>query len=209
MAREVLALLQGVAVPVCYIRGNCDREVLARISGEETPWYRAARGAWRAPVEWTAEQLGRSCAAVLADWPSTLYLDVACLGRVLFCHASPQNDTDCFTSRTPDTRLRQLLAGIDAAAVVCGHTHMQFDRRVDDIRVINAGSVGMPFGDPGAYWLLLGSAVELRRTAYDFAQAAARIRATTYPQADEFAARNVLKPPSEDEMLEIFSRREE
>jgi len=90
--------------------------------------------------------------------------------------------------------------------VVCGHTHMQFDRRVDDVRIVNAGSVGMPFGEAGAYWLLLGLNAELLRTEYDLADASARIRATEYPQAEEFAAHNVLDPPSEDEMLEIFSR---
>ena len=45
---------------------------------------------------------------------------------------------------------------LGAPLVVCGHTHMQFDRKVGATRVVNAGSVGMPFGEPGAYWLLLG-----------------------------------------------------
>src|SRR5438552_13149839 len=36
-------------------------------------------------------------------------------------------------------------------------THMQFDRTVSGRRVVNAGSVGMPFqSPPGAYWLLSG-----------------------------------------------------
>ena len=83
---------------------------------------------------------------------------------------------------------------------------MQFDRRVANVRVVNAGSVGMPFGNPGAYWLLLGPGVQLRCTTYDFNEAAQRIRATEYPQADDFAAHNVLQPPSEQEMLEAFSR---
>ena len=71
---------------------------------------------------------------------------------------------------------------------------------------MNAGSVGMPFGEPGADWLLLGPDVQLRHTPYDLAKAAERIRATNYPQAQEFAARNVLHPPSEGETLEAFTR---
>jgi hypothetical protein len=66
----------------------------------------------------------------------------------------------------------------------------------------------MPFGHPGAYWLLLGPDVQLRRTTYDLAKAAERIRASGYPQAEDFAAHNVLQPPSEKEMLEAFSKAE-
>ncbi|PYK97588.1 MAG: hypothetical protein DME32_15570 [Verrucomicrobia bacterium] len=82
---------------------------------------------------------------------------------------------------------------------------MQFDRMIGGTRVVNAGSVGMPFGEPGAYWLLLGPDVRLRRTLYDSPQAAERIRATEYPQAEEFAAQSVLTPPSEEKMLELFA----
>jgi hypothetical protein len=82
---------------------------------------------------------------------------------------------------------------------------MQFDRTIGRTRVVNAGSVGMPFGVPGAYWLLLDSGVRLRRTRYELEAAAERIRATGYPQADEFADRSVLRPPSEHEMLERFA----
>ena len=80
---------------------------------------------------------------------------------------------------------------------------MQFDRRVGATRVVNSGSVGMPFGEPGAYWVLLGPEVQLRRTAYDFEGAANAIRRTRHPSA-EANARSVVQPPSETEMLEQF-----
>ena len=84
---------------------------------------------------------------------------------------------------------------------------MQFDRMVGMVRVVNAGSVGMPFGEPGAYWLLLGPDVQLRHTSYDLRKAAEHTRATQYPQAQE-DARNFLQLPSEAEMLEVFGRAE-
>jgi len=74
------------------------------------------------------------------------------------------------------------------------------------VRIANAGSVGMPFGEPGADWILLGPDVQFRHTPYDFAKAAERIQETNYPQADEFAARNVLQPPSATVMLEAFTK---
>ena len=101
-----------------------------------------------------------------------------------------------------------VFAGVDASVVICGHTHMQFDQHVGGIRVINAGSVGMPFGDPGADWLLLGPDIQLRHTSYDLAKAAERIRQTKYPQAEDFALRNMLQPPAEAEVLKGFARAE-
>ena len=73
---------------------------------------------------------------------------------------------------------------------------------------MNAGSVGMPFGETGADWLLLGPDVELRHTTYDLVHAAERIRTTKYPQAEDFAARSVLQPPSEEDMVKVFARAE-
>jgi hypothetical protein len=83
--------------------------------------------------------------------------------------------------------------------------HEQFDRMIGTTRVVNAGSVGMPFGEPGADWLLLAPDVQLRHTRYDLARAADRIRSGTYAQAEDFAARNVLHPPSEEETFAAFT----
>jgi hypothetical protein len=83
---------------------------------------------------------------------------------------------------------------------------MQFDRVVDGVRVVNAGSVGMPFGRPGACWLLLGPDVRLARAESDLERAAALVRATAYPQADAFAAGNILAPPSEQQMREAYGK---
>jgi hypothetical protein len=41
---------------------------------------------------------------------------------------------------------------------------------------------------------------------YDLEEAARRIRATSYPQADQFAAANVLQPPSAAVMHEQFTK---
>jgi predicted phosphodiesterase len=208
LPRETIECLRDLDISTQFILGNGDREVLAQMKGVETDWYRTAPEQWRAPVRWAAQQLAPSLQKVLAGWPPTCSVEIAGMGEVLFCHATPRNDTECFTRLTSDDRLFPVFAGIQAPIVVCGHTHMQFDRTVGRIRVVNSGSVGMPFGEPGAYWLLLGPDVELRQTGYDLVKAAERIRATRYPQAEVFAARNVLEPPSEAESLAAFARAE-
>jgi predicted phosphodiesterase len=124
---------------------------------------------------------------------------------VLFCHGTPRSETDGFTRLTSEDCLLPVFQGLPASLVVCGHTHMQFDRMVGRTRVVNAGSVGAPFGRPGADWLLLSDEVQLRHTSYNLASAADRVRATQYPQADEFARHSILEPPSEDEMARVFA----
>ena len=201
MPLEVLSRLAELPQPVQFITGNGDRVVsTARAGGEidEVP------AAYRDVIRWCARILDDEHAARIGEWPATHRVQVDGVGNVLFCHATPRNDTEIFTRRTPVDRLQPIFEGV-ADLVVCGHTHMQFDRTVGTTRVVNAGSVGMPFAAPGAYWLLVGRGVELRRTAYDLDQAAARISATSYPKADEFAARCILQPPREDEMLEVYA----
>lgn len=206
MPRECLDALRNLDLPVQFLYGNGDREVLEQMRGVETEWYRQAREEWREPVRWTAQQLSADHEKLLASWPPTLRVAIDRLGDVLFCHATPRNDTDCFTRLTPEPVLLELFRETGASLVVCGHTHMQFDRMIGTVRVVNAGSVGMPFGDPGADWILLGPDVELRHTVYDLAAAAERIRATQYPQAAQFASHNVLNAPSAEQMLDLFTR---
>jgi putative phosphoesterase len=205
MSRECLAVLLGLEIPVRFIRGNGDRVVLAEMEGAETG---EVPELYRESVRWVARQLQPEYQALLSNWPPTLRMEIQGLGEVLFCHATPRNDTEIFTRLTPEENLLPVFEGHDAAVIVCGHTHMQFDRGIGGIRVLNAGSVGMPFGEPGAYWLLLGPDVQLRRTPYDLEKAAERIQETEYPKAEEFAARYVLQPPSEEEMLSAFAQAE-
>jgi predicted phosphodiesterase len=205
MPRETLACLLAHGLPVSFIKGNGEDAVLAHLAGKPLDVLPAQA---REPVRWTAEQLLSEHERVLASWPNTLSLMIDGLGEMLFCHATPRSNTEIFTRLTNEDRLVPIFAGVNANVVVCGHTHMQFDRMIGKIRVVNAGSVGMPFGEPGAYWLLLDREIQLRHTVYDLALAAERIRATNYPQAENFAARNVLAPPSETDMLAAFAKAE-
>ena len=201
MPRECLEALLALEVPVQFIHGNGDRESLAHLSGKEMT---TVPEAFRGRVAWSAEQLGQKYRPLLATWPMTLTVDIEPLGAVFFCHSTPRNDVEIFTRLTPEGVLKPLFEDLGVQLVVCGHTHMQFDRQVGRVRIVNAGSVGMPFGEPRADWLMLGPDVELRHTSYDLVQAAERIRATQYPDAEQFAVSQVLKPPGELDMLERF-----
>jgi putative phosphoesterase len=189
MPAETIETLRKLKVAK-FVRGNADRGLIDEFDGKPTsPMPGPFAG-------WCARQLNREQRDFLASFEDTVAID-----RILFCHASPPNDTDVFTAETPDERVRMLMTGVDADLVVCGHTHMQFDRRVDRLRIVNPGSVGMPYGEPGACWAMLGQDVEMRRTDYDREAAAARMRAKHAADADKFAAENVLMVPSVEEAM--------
>jgi len=203
MAHQCVTLLQELDIPTAFLLGNGDRSVVQVAAGGA---FEGLPEAWREPIAWNGEQLSEEQLAFVSSWPATRRMRIVGLGEVLFCHATPRNDTEIFTKLTPEERVRPSFARIgDVSVVVCGHTHMTFDRRIGDIRVVNAGSVGMPFGQSGAHWLLLGPGVQFRQTNYDLASAAQLVRYSGYPQAEDFARNNILFPPSEEKMLTVMS----
>jgi predicted phosphodiesterase len=204
MAPQVLERLASLEIPVRCIRGNGDRVVLTLLDGGDVS--REVPRAFIDPLRWCGDQLDTTQRAAVGRWPPTLSVAIDRLGDVLFCHATPRNDVDVFLRTTPDERLAAAFAGVTSPLVVCGHTHIPFDRMVGSTRVVNAGSVGMPYVQPrGAYWLLLGPRVELRRTDYDYEAAAAAIRASGCPMADETFVRCVLNPMTETEANEMLA----
>jgi predicted phosphodiesterase len=203
MPQETMSRLLDLDTPTRFIHGNGDRVVLAYTKGESIDEVPAQ---YRDAISWTASQLDRPAIRALSAWPLTCSVEIDSLGEVLFCHATATNDVDCFTRLTPDSRVARLFEGVLASMVVCGHTHMQFDRTVGTTRFVNAGSIGAPFAPPpAAHWLLLGPDVQLRQTPYDVDAAADQLRATGYPRVEDVAIRYVVNPPSESESLALFA----
>ena len=186
--RETVELARSL--DAVFVRGNADRLI-------ESP---ARSPEWDAAQRWVKAQLDEEQIAWLVNLDFSAVID-----DTLYVHATPHDDETSITELTSDERLAELLAEVEQSLVVAGHTHMQVDRRVGDKRFVNAGSVGMPYEpEPGAYWALIGDDVELRRTEYDLERAAAAIRASGHPMAEEFAAENVLTIPSREEALAAF-----
>lgn len=199
MPGESISALLECSVPARFIQGNGERDLLALGRGEKLT---RVPERFHEAMRWVTTELPPEHLAEIAAWPLTLRLEIPGLGSVLFCHATPRDDNEIFTKVTQEDRLRPIFEAANADLVICGHTHMQFDRKVGKVQVVNAGSVGLPFGTPGAYWALLGAGgVELRRTPYDLTAATERIRATAYPGASEL---ELIHPPPESQMLEVF-----
>src|SRR5919109_853315 len=121
MPRETLERLRALDVPTDFLKGNGDRETL-----DESP-DRPSRipDAGRQQLRWCQSQLDEAQRAVIAAWPPGVRLDLAGIGSVLFCHATPRSDEEIVTPLMPEALLQPIVDGA-ADMVVCGHVHVQF-----------------------------------------------------------------------------------
>lgn len=203
--QETLERAMSVRDRARYVQGNGDRELLAALDAS-VRFDPRSREPWESATAWAAERMPRRLHEFVAAFESTVTLDVEGLGPVLFCHGTPRSDEEIVTRLTPETELAAILSDVREQTVVLGHTHVQFERVVAGRRLVNAGSVGMPYeGVPGAYWALLGPGVSLRRTEYDLERAAAAVSRTGFP-VPGFAEENVLASPQREGAEAHFER---
>ena len=198
---EVIDRLTSLGDRVVWVRGNADRELvaLARDSRLAVPY----------PISrYAADQLSPEHVALLARLPHPVTLDVAGFGRVLFCHGTPRDDNEVVLVDTRMEKWTQALADVpgDVMTVVCGHTHMPFVRLTNRRLVVNAGSLGMPYGQVGAQWAYLaGGVATLRCTTYDVEAARRTIREScTFADIDEWTDEYLYSRNSDFDALAAF-----
>jgi diadenosine tetraphosphatase ApaH/serine/threonine PP2A family protein phosphatase len=178
--RELVAMVRSLDATV--LRGNC--EDMAE--------------------EWERSQLADGDLEWLQSLPLTATLD-----GVLYCHAAPTSNLPVTTAITPEEAVRETFAGV-TGTVVIGHTHHQFDRDFGDLRVVNAGAVGMPYeGEVAAFWTLVEDGEpRFRKTPIDVERAVAETRRSDWPHAQGFVDENLLVAVSRDEAIaQLESRR--
>ena len=174
LPEETLALVERLDAR--FVRGNAERELaslFAHIGGEASERAR-----------FLVERHDEAARQLVAGFGESIVVDVVGLGPTRFCHGSPRSDEELVTPETPVDRVREFLAG------------------VEETRLLNPGSVGLPYeGRPGAYWALLGPEVDHRRTEYDLDDAERRIRADGGPFAD-VTMELLRSPPTRVEAIE-------
>jgi predicted phosphodiesterase len=196
-------LLTSLGDRVVWVSGNCERMTVELARGE-----RPADDPSLALTTWGAKRLRADQIDLMASLPKTVTLDIAGLGEVLFCHATPRDDEEFVLVDSSIQRWKEVLAGVPESVrtVVCGHTHMPFQRLVDRRTVVNPGSVGMPYGTPGAHWALIdGGVIQLRRTEFDRREAEESIKAgCDFEGLDEWLEYYLRNTASDVEALETF-----
>jgi len=196
---ECMDALEALGTRVHWVRGNCDRETCDPASAGELGDV----------ARWCADRLGDDRLARVDRWPLSVELQIDGLGTALFCHATPTSDVPILTRITPEEDVVRELGDVAADVVVCGHTHVQYDRRIGNLRLVNAGSVGMPYEDsPDARWALLGhgSVVHLQ-TPYDAEDGLESLAGTGFPLLEQWIGRVARGEVGADEATASFEGR--
>ncbi|MHA7274284.1 metallophosphoesterase family protein [Arthrobacter sp. TMT4-20] len=203
---EVLDRLTELGGRVVLVRGNADRELMQMAQGMDV-------GLDDDPLSvWGSRQLSPEHIKLLEEMPERVTLDAAGFGSVLFCHATPRDDEEVVLVDSRLERWEQVLQDVpmDVETIVLGHTHMPFTRLAGNRLMINPGSVGLPYGRPGAHWALLhDGAVTLTRTLIDVEELIEEVtEGSTFPEVTGWLDEMIRQAASDSEALKAFAPRD-
>lgn len=180
------------------IQGNTDRYLTAGVrptmpTPDAESWakyaYRTARR--DQAFTWALERMTWEDYEYLAGLKTDLALELEGYGWVIGFHAIPGDDeANTLNPAAEPHHMLDALLDREGSIAFGGHTHLAMDRDLGRWRVVNPGSVGIPFdGDPRAAYAVLtwdGTQLEidLRRVEYDRDALIARFEASDHPMKE-------------------------
>ena len=198
---ESIARLRALT-NVSFVQGNTDRYL---VTGRR-PWVPIRSEAeWSGVVDrlaqrdasfrWTVERLSHDDFEFLRDMPLRIEANLPGCGRTIAVHANAIDDETFLDPDATDEEMRPFFAALDAALILYGHTHRPLDRVIDGWRLVNPGSIGLPFdGDPRPSYALLEHGedecrVLHRRVDYDVEETVAGMERLGHPEAERIVKR--------------------
>ena len=87
-------------------------------------------------------ELGELIIARLGKLPPMARLHVESGAELVVVHGSPKDPTEPFTPDMSDEEMNALIADDPGDIIVCGGSHVPFERSLEGVHIINVGSVG-------------------------------------------------------------------
>ncbi len=168
------------------LRGDYDQKVLSKTQRKKQ-WSNVKKPDKRQMFAWTYQALSKASRKFLKSLPQERLLEIE--GFTIFMtHENPFSSTDYLSPETSDKYYYSLAETYDADILLFGHTHQSFMRELNDIFILNPGTVGRPDdGDPRASYAVLNIenrslTAELYRVPYNINEAVHSIRQTGLPE---------------------------
>jgi predicted phosphodiesterase len=184
---------------VRVIRGNTDRYVIygqrpkwpAAKDAEALPALRASLQGMSRRLEWCLDQLSFEEYDFLHKMGGEIDLNAEGYGWVIGYHAVPgDDDSAALLPTSSDEEAADAMLDREGRLGIGGHTHRQMDRTVGAWRLINVGSIGFPFDNPGKaqYGIFTFEngdvQIDLRNLDYDFESVIADSQAQGNPATE-------------------------
>ncbi len=136
------------------IKGNYEINL---VDGGERQYrsYRYTKEEYPIPG-WLNEIVPHRLKTTVSTWPDKLSLEYGDAPAVCVVHGSPRSAWESIFPTASDVEIATMLEDIAEPVVICGHTHLPFERVAGRWQLFNPGSVGLPIdGIPAASYLLL------------------------------------------------------
>jgi predicted phosphodiesterase len=105
-------------------------------------------------------ELGEIIVTRIGQLPTIATLPIESGHTLLAVHGSPMDPSEAFSIEMSDEELVALLGDEPGDIIVCGGSHVPFDRPVADVRIVNVGSVGeAPGGKHADFTIVTTSAL--------------------------------------------------
>ena len=150
--KEVFEQIRDIK-PMVWIKGNTDE------------WFLEINGQWEPKsvnelklyelFHFSKERLSEQDIEFIKKLP---FSESIKLNNVtLICvHGSPRNISEAMTSELPDYKILQMIEGVEEEVILCGHSHVSTNRKIENKMIFNPGSVGFPMdGDSRASYGIL------------------------------------------------------
>lgn len=169
-----------------FVLGNHDEGVSTPEEDFDDGWWSPVASA---TMRYSRSALDENQIRFLKGLPRTAQIDLGAGGRALLCHGVPSSNRQYLW---PDLSLAVLRGLLDRDAdgftrLFVGHSHLQFERRIEGLIIANPGSTGQPRDEDSragyAIFDTAEAALSLHRVKYDVKKTASKIRAKGLPHA--------------------------
>jgi predicted phosphodiesterase len=140
------------------VRGTSDLALCAVEAASLRPANDAEREA-AAVFATTQKALGELVRRRLGGLPERLRVPMIDGRELLLVHGSPRDPSVALTHDMEDDEINALLADDPADIVVCGASHVPFVRTLEDVQIVNVGSVGQAPGARVAHYTVISPKV--------------------------------------------------
>ncbi|MDN5293343.1 MAG: hypothetical protein PWQ31_648 [Eubacteriales bacterium] len=143
---------------------------------------------------WTAREVWEENVAWLRQLPASLRWQEG-KREVLLVHGSPRSLNEYLLPEKGPDFFQEIKTQAGADILIAGHTHRPYHLRLEEVNIINAGSVGRPkHGNPNATYVLITVGeqvkVDIIEVPYDVERTAAQIvKAGLPPELADFLRR--------------------